>query len=59
MVALAAVILDFTVTTLWYFKASAPIEMKSSIWGKKRNKYRTGGGIDSEGCEFSLAYQDH
>lgn len=31
MVGPAAVILGFTVTTLWYFKASAPIEMKFSV----------------------------
>ena len=58
MVGLAAVILGFTVTTLWYFKASAPIEMKSSVQEKKKTS-RIGGSTDSEECEFSLAYQDH
>lgn len=52
----ATVILGLTVTTLWYFKASAPIE--NEIHGK-RKKSRIGGGADSEECEFSLAYQDH
>lgn len=38
MVGPAAVILGFTVTTLWYFKASAPIEMKILCAGKKKRK---------------------
>lgn len=38
MVGPAAVILGFTVTTLWYFKASAPIEMKFSVWSKKKRE---------------------
>lgn len=61
MVGPAAVILGFTVTTLWYFKASAPIEMKFSVWSKKKEKKYSGlgGGTDSEECEFSVAYQDH
>lgn len=68
MVGPAAAILGFTVKTLWYFKTSAPIEVKFSVQKNKKEKkkkvgkkeyYRKGRNADREECGFSVAYQDH